>query len=305
MEKRSFGAPTSKSEKVAQLRQQFWSKQPQNRKLAAYKTVEQVTQEDLGVHETKEKNLDTSAAMGEFALKEANLPEGAELPLNGSGVDDFNDPIGTSEINDTLQETLVEHLVERNAVSLEEKGDGYGDLYKTAVDLFPGITSLKNFSGDWLELDDTTSHSETSQVLSSDAQEAILNKIRIGTRPVNPVVRSRLIDRMGLQQKFKSGHDDVFHRIVFAHELGHAMQNDVNNFVPVFGEMNMEVIDTHMPDNSMSFENKYKLYVNSDREANADYIAAMIIGNSKLGKDLGISAPEYGPQDWRKWVREL
>lgn len=47
---------------------------------------------------------------------------------------------------------------------------------------------------------------------------------------------------------------------------------------------------------------QYQAYVQSDREANADYIAACILAASQLGEAVVYRPPIEDAAQWRQWV---
>lgn len=117
--------------------------------------------------------------------------------------------------------------------------------------------------------------------------------VHLGTKgPLSQAVRDRLKNRLNLPADADDAPDEIFMRFIFAHELGHVIQSDPM-FETYFGQIDM---NTYAP------EAGYSQYVNSDKEANADFIAAVLIGASDLGRELEIKEPGITPDKWRDWA---
>lgn len=111
---------------------------------------------------------------------------------------------------------------------------------------------------------------------------------------VTPGLKSRIIKRFDLPSNFENAPTNIFKLFILAHELGHVIQADPK-FSEVFGEIDHTV---YQP------EEGYARYVESDHEANADYIAATIIAKSEVGKSANYSPPDKPPMQWKDWARE-
>jgi len=109
---------------------------------------------------------------------------------------------------------------------------------------------------------------------------------------VTPGLKSRIIKRFGLPSSAEVAPQNFFKLFVFAHEMGHVIQADPK-FKEVFGEIDDTV---YQP------EEGYERYVESDHEANADYIAATIIAKSEVGKSANYGPPDKPPMQWREWA---
>lgn len=107
-------------------------------------------------------------------------------------------------------------------------------------------------------------------------------------------LRSRIIKRFGLPTKLFDAPASLFRPFIFAHELGHVAQADPK-FRELFGEIDKTVYDP---------SDNYAAYVESDKEANADYIGSMIVAASQLGLAARYSPPKQDPPQWRDWARE-
>ena len=111
---------------------------------------------------------------------------------------------------------------------------------------------------------------------------------------VTPRLQSRIIRRFGLPFSAEDAPPNLFKLFVFAHELGHVIQAD-SKFKELFGEID---------DTTYQPEVDYERYVESDHEANADYIAATIIAKSEVGIATKYEAPSQSPIKWREWAAE-
>lgn len=101
---------------------------------------------------------------------------------------------------------------------------------------------------------------------------------------------------MGIPTQYNdASFDKIFRILGFAHELGHVIQSDVTTS-SMFGTLDSK---TRIP------EDDYLAYVRSDKERNADYIAASVIGSTNFGLSLGIEPPKESPDQWREWADKL
>ena len=168
----------------------------------------------------------------------------------------------------------------------EYVGPFSGDVYLTALNCFPGFSFLRDMSVSF----DPNSAIFTGGVIESTGEPSI----HIGTKEgaINNRMKSRLFERFQLPEEARGLPDEAFKPIIFAHELGHVIQND-----PLF-EQFYGKLEPGFPDPNID----YSGYVHSDLEANADFIAAQIISNAEFGKLLGIMPPTEGPSEWRDWA---
>ena len=107
-------------------------------------------------------------------------------------------------------------------------------------------------------------------------------------------LKSRIIKRSGLPSSAEAAPPNFFKLFVFAHEMGHVIQADPK-FKEVFGEIDDTI---YQP------EEGYERYIESDHEANADYIAKTIIAKSEVGKSANYSPPDKPPMQWIDWAQE-
>ena len=88
-----------------------------------------------------------------------------------------------------------------------------------------------------------------------------------------------------------------FRRAYGTYELGHVIQLD-DKVMRAFGEIDNTIVSLPMD----YTPEQYQAYVQSDREANADYIAACILAASQLGEAVGYQPPIEDAAQWRQWV---
>ena len=182
------------------------------------------------------------------------------------------------------ERTVNLERVEATAKSLEKIGVFYGDMLFTCARIFPTLVSIEDTR---IEFD------STSGVIAGGLDSARERVVHMGLgEVVEAGVRQRLVRRFGLPIDPTPAYNKIFRRIILGHELGHVLQAD-KSFKSVFGEIDQRTI---IP------EDGYLPYVNSDKEMNADYIAAQILGNSALGTQLGYAPPEESPPNWRHWA---
>jgi hypothetical protein len=174
-------------------------------------------------------------------------------------------------------------LIQQIAEDLESSLGFYcSDIYLTALGLYPGFKSLKK-----------------AVIMVSDNLDGEVDdygKLYFGFRETTLTTRikSRFNERFKLNQYQSPGTDMALLPFVFAHELGHIIQLD-SKFRKYFGRMNHQVLETD-PD--------YANYVGSDLETNADYLAAVIVGNSVYGSELGFTPPTEDSRHWRDWASQ-
>ena len=100
---------------------------------------------------------------------------------------------------------------------------------------------------------------------------------------------------------FRSDNERTGGRVVWfvaiCHELGHIIQLDYRE-MRAFGEIDNTIVPLPMD----YIPEQYQAYVQSDREANADYIAACILAASQLGEAVGYRPPIEDAAQWRQWV---
>ncbi len=160
-----------------------------------------------------------------------------------------------------------------------------GDIYLTALDLFSRVKLLREtpiYLRDDLDI--------ISGGLNRDGDPGIW--IGLQERTLTSSMKSRVIERFDLSNDYFIAPNYNFMPFIFAHELGHVIQAD-RSFERIFGAINNELL---IP------ETNYAAYVNSDVELNADYIAAVIVGNSEYGIEAGFMPPAEEPLRWREWA---
>jgi len=153
------------------------------------------------------------------------------------------------------------------------------DIYFTGLSLYPDFKMLR-----------------TAFIYTKEDQDAVVDdngNLHFGFREETLTARlkSRFIERFDLNRFCSQGSGITFAPFAFAHELGHVIQFDPN-FNAYFGPIDQHLI---LP------KDDYSLYVESDLELNADYIAAAIVGNSNFGRELGFVPPSEEPIRWRDW----
>lgn len=159
-----------------------------------------------------------------------------------------------------------------------------GSIYLTALGLFPTFNTIR----------EAPVHlSSVSDVMAGGVNPSGQVSIHIGLREkaVTPALRSRIVKRFGLPPHLTEAPARLFLPFVLAHEIGHVIQAD-SEFESYFGHIDSA---TYVPEES------YDAYINSDRELNADYIAALIVGNSELGAETGYDPPTQALEEWRDW----
>jgi hypothetical protein len=159
-----------------------------------------------------------------------------------------------------------------------------GDVFKSAVDKFPTFEILLSVP---VYLDPESAF--VSGGLNANGDIGIWIGQAEGL--ITTSMKSRINERFKLPYDVLDQPDILFMPIILAHELGHVIQADPQ-FEGIFGK-----IDT----NFVSPEADYEGYVQSDLELNADYIAALIVGDTSFGSFVGIESPRDPPQSWREW----
>ncbi|MGB4759612.1 MAG: hypothetical protein WBP26_06180 [Candidatus Saccharimonadales bacterium] len=187
---------------------------------------------------------------------------------------------------------MARSLVTKKAdIFSRELGSFYGDMYATAVDIYPSFCLMGEISIRFTNDD------------AFDAFSAFVDPregpgITMGRRlkGLGPRMESRLMERFQLPEVIirlpEADRDGVLRPIVLAHELGHIAQAD-SSFLKYFGKIIDKV--------GVDPRTDYPTYVSSDAEVNADYIAATILANSKLGEVFGYEMPAQEPMAWREW----
>jgi len=169
------------------------------------------------------------------------------------------------------------------AASLSALGPYYGDILLASERIFPHLKIIRR----------TKIEKNNSKIIAGglDSNGEAVVHLGFGGDVPQPV-RDRLVSRLGLPIEPHQENDGILQRIIFGHELGHVLQAD-DSFEDTFGPIDKT---TRIP------ELGYYSYVNSDRELNADFIAAQLVGNSALGQILRISPPAQAPSQWREWA---
>ena len=171
-----------------------------------------------------------------------------------------------------------------------------GDIYETALNLFPARTLeemqivIDKNSGDFRGGESETWNGEKVPM------------IVIGTREMlsSPNLIARMSSRLGVPRERLEDAEigrQIVGLIAFCHELGYVIQLD-EKVMQVFGEIDNTIVPLPMDYTS----EQYEKYVQSDHEANADYIAACILAASRLGEAMGYQPPIEDVAQWRQWV---
>lgn len=163
-------------------------------------------------------------------------------------------------------------------------GEHYGEIFTAAHEEFPSFNILSNTK---------IIRSEVNDYLSGGLDVNGEPTIYMGIRsPLPQRVRERLVGRLALPIPATERFDPIFTPLAFAHEIGHVLQAD-ENFSSVFGVMDHKV---YIP------EVDYHAYLHSEKETNADYIAACVIANTSIGRHMQMTHPDTPHQEWRTWV---
>lgn len=171
------------------------------------------------------------------------------------------------------------------------------DMYQTALNLFPARTLeemkvvIKEDSGDFRG-------GEGEQ----DGEKVPMIVIGMQETLASPNLIARMSSRLGIPRESlenKRTGRRVVGLVAFCHELGHIIQLD-DRVMRAFGEIDNTIVPLPMDYTS----EQYQAYVQSDREANADYIAACILAASpsQLGEAVGYRPPIEDAAQWRQWV---
>lgn len=159
-----------------------------------------------------------------------------------------------------------------------------GDVYDTAQRTFPYIQTLQKtgvlinseFKGMAFGF-----NNEGNPYVFINHDDSIVGK----------GLRNRIIKRFDLPPDLTTAPRGLFLPFILAHELGHAVQHD-ENFSTYFGDIDQI---------AYSPVDNYDAYIQSDKEVNADYIAAVIMANSKLGQSVNLLPPSEPYVAWRQW----
>lgn len=161
-----------------------------------------------------------------------------------------------------------------------------GDVYDTAQRVFPDMSILRRtgvlinskFKGMAFGFSDAG-----DPYVFIDHDDSIVGR----------GLRNRIIKRFDLPADLIKAPRSLFLPFVLAHELGHAVQHD-GNFSTYFGEIDHTEYSPTVD---------YDAYVQSDKETNADYIAAVIVSRSRLGQEAGMLPPYQPAHQWREWAQ--
>ena len=169
------------------------------------------------------------------------------------------------------------------------------DMYQTALNLFPARTLeemrvvIKEDSGDFRG-------GEGEQ----DGEKVPMIVIGMQEMLASPNLIARMSSRLGISRESLENERTgrrVVGLVAFCHELGHVIQLD-DKVMRAFGEIDNTIVPLPMD----YTPEQYQAYVQSDREANADYIAACILAASQLGEAVGYRPPIEDAAQWRQWV---
>lgn len=158
-----------------------------------------------------------------------------------------------------------------------------GDIYLTALDLFSRQTYPREAT---IFIRDDLDYISGGSNPDGDIG------IWVGTQPntITKNMRSRVNERFKLSTVQQL--EEIYLPFILAHEIGHTVQRDPR-FKDIFGPSEDDYVEP---------EDDYESYVNSHDELNADYIAAVIVGNSELGKTIGFMPPQEAPNAWWCWA---
>ena len=169
------------------------------------------------------------------------------------------------------------------------------DMYQTALNLFPARTLeemrvvIKEDSGDFRG-------GEGEQ----DGEKVPMIVIGVQETLASPNLIARMSSRLGIPRESLENERTgrrVVGLVAFCHELGHVIQLD-DKVMRAFGEIDNTIVPLPMD----YTPEQYQAYAQSDREANADYIAACILAASQLGEAVGYRPPIEDAAQWRQWV---
>ena len=169
------------------------------------------------------------------------------------------------------------------------------DMYQTALNLFPARTLeemrviIKEDSGDFRG-------GEGEQ----DGEKVPMIVIGMQETLASPNLIARMSSRLGIPREYLENERTgrrVVGLVAFCHELGHIIQLD-DKVMRAFGEIDNTIVPLPMD----YIPEQYQAYIQSDREANADYIAACILAASQLGEDVDYRPPIKDAAQWRQWV---
>lgn len=159
-----------------------------------------------------------------------------------------------------------------------------GDIYYTSLDLFPGFSLLRTV----LFRVQEDFRGITSAVFDNGEAGIWVSQHK---NFVTDSMKTRVVERFHLPSSWLSAPDSALLPFMFAHELGHIAQAEPV-FQKYFGPFYDEWVDS---------KKDYAGYVNSDEEVNADYLAAVIVGNSQFGRETNFMPPKEPPSEWREW----
>jgi hypothetical protein len=195
-------------------------------------------------------------------------------------------------MNEVLPDKSLGQAVKSKIKILDQYiSKNFADIYETAVDLFPRYETLKTI-GINISPDETVCH--------------YLSNINTIFLPMNPGVLAnvtvrRALSRLGIDQEITDENREIAqmltHLFAFSHELGHAVQYDTE-FAQDFGELESK---HHGFNPKTATQEELAQYRNAENEKNADYIAALLIAQSRFGTEFGFEFPAESPRDWREW----
>jgi len=175
-------------------------------------------------------------------------------------------------------------LIVKTAEGLNSFGAHYGDILLASERLLPDLTIIRK----------TRFVKNQSNILAGGLDGNGNPVVHLGLGGgLTQGVRERIVSRHELSVHPQAKYDEIFQRIIFGHELGHVLQAD-DSFEAVFGAIDKT---TYRP------EAGYAAYINSDKEMNADFISAYLLGNTALGQSLEFSPPTHNPIEWREWAQ--
>lgn len=175
-------------------------------------------------------------------------------------------------------------------------GPHYGDIYRQVHNLYPcrEIEQVSAF------IDPKRSYFSGGAAIDSEGKT--IPAIVIGTNEAitSRTLKDRIASRFGIPLDLLDSNVGgmVCRMVALAHELGHVVQMN-----PDMQERFGGLKASHkLPDGEYDDEEYFK-YLSSEKEGNADYIAASVLAHTKLfGEKLGLKSPIEDPSNWRTWV---
>lgn len=195
-----------------------------------------------------------------------------------------------SEIEKTKKQVDTEkaELLDRYA------GPHCGEIFLTARNMFDRFLSLQRMSMKFMDDHDGGYYFYVdTDPVSSHMGINVNNEQKLD---------KRLLQRTRERFKLSDEVIELFQELpgavrplILAHEIAHVIQIDPL-FLEYYGDdFNYKNINPRV---------NYAGYLESDLEANADFIAASIVANTDYGVSLGLGLQPFETLQWRDWVAE-